>query len=180
MNLLPSIFRRLVLTAGIALAVPLAALAQAAPDDFDGILWGSMIERGPGPGGSVPFDHPVDGPRGPRGFSGPEGEMPEPPMLRGLALSEAQRDQVFAILHAQAPLLREKAKAARHAHDELQALTMSTQYDKAKAKSLADAGARALGELAFMRADGEHQIYLALTDEQREQLEMLRRTARRP
>jgi Spy/CpxP family protein refolding chaperone len=128
----------------------------------------------------VPFDHPLDGPRAPRGFGGPDGEMPGPPMLRGLALSAAQQDRVFVIVHAHAPLLREKANAARRAHDELRALTMSMEYDKARAKSLADAGARALGELALMRADGEHQIYVALTDEQREQLEMLRRTARRP
>ena len=41
--------------------------------------------------------------------------------------------------------------------------------------SLADAGARALGELTLLRAEGEHRIYMALTDEQREHLEAMQR-----
>ena len=103
-----------------------------------------------------------------------------PPMLRGLSLTEAQRDKVFAILHAQAPLLREKYKVARGAQEALLALTTSMQYDQARARSLADAGARALGELSVLRANAEHEIYLALTDAQREQLELTQRSARRP
>ena len=48
----------------------------------------------------------------------------------------------------------------------LLALTMSMQYDKAKGRWLADAGARALGQISLARADAEHGIYLALTDAQ--------------
>jgi Spy/CpxP family protein refolding chaperone len=101
-------------------------------------------------------------------------------MLRGLSLTEAQRDKVFAILHAQAPLLREKFKVVRGAQEALLALTTSMQYDKARARSLADAGARALGEISVLRADAEHEIYLTLTDAQREQLDLTQRSARRP
>ncbi len=60
------------------------------------------------------------------------------------------------------------------------ALTTSMQYDKARARSLAEAGARALVELSVLRADAEHEIYQALTDAQREQLELTQRSARRP
>jgi len=171
--------QRLLVAMGLVLAFPLAAHAQPVPDDFDGLLWSPMLALGPGPGGPLPPGRGGDAPWSPHGFGGSEGTMPLLPSLSGLSLTEGQRDKVFAVLHAQAPLLREKAKIARRAQDELRALTLSPQYDKAKAQSLADAGARALGELALVRADGEHQIYMALTDEQREQLEMIQRAARR-
>jgi periplasmic protein CpxP/Spy len=92
--------------------------------------------------------------------------------------TEAQRDKVFAILYAQAPALRESAKAARRARDDLQRLVKSAHYDQAKARSLADAGARSPSTLALLRADGEHQIYAVLTDEQRQQLEVTQRFVR--
>ena len=173
-----SALRPLVLAAGIALAVPLSVHGQPVPDDFGGVFWGSMLARGPGAAGPMPLGR-GGGARWPQhGFAGPEEATP--PMLRGLSLSEAQRDKVFAILHAQAPLLREKFKIARGAQEALLALTTSMQYDKARARSLADAGARALGELWLARADAEHEIYQALTDAQREQLELTRRSARKP
>jgi periplasmic protein CpxP/Spy len=173
-----SALRPLLLAAGIALAVPLAAHGQPVPDDFQGVFWGPLLARGPGPAVPMP-PGPGGGPPGAQhGFAGPED--PTPPMLRGLSLTEAQRDMVFAILHAQAPMLREKVKLARSAREALLALTMSMQYDKAKARSLADAGARALGEVSVLRADAEHEIYLVLTDAQREQLELAQRSARRP
>ena len=173
-----SALRPLVLAAGIALAVPLSVHGQPVPDDFEGVFWGPTLARGPGPAGPMPPGHGGGTLWSQHGFAGPED--PTPPMLHGLSLTEAQCDKVFAILHAQAPLLREQFKLARGAQEALLALTMSMQYDKAKARSLADAGARALGELSLARADAEHGIYLALTDAQREQLELTQRSARRP
>ena len=173
-----SALRPLLLSAAIALAVPLTAHGQPVPDDFGGVFWGPMLARGPGPADPMPPGHGGGAPWPQHGFAGPEEVMP--PMLRGLALTEAQRDKVFAILHAQAPLLREKFKVARGAQEALLALTTSMQYDKARARSLADAGARALGEVSVLRADAEHEIYLALTDAQREQLELTQRSVRRP
>jgi Spy/CpxP family protein refolding chaperone len=173
-----SAVRPLLLAAGIALAVPLTAHGQPVPDDFEGVFWGPLLAGGPGPAGPM-----VPGPGGgahwpQHGCAGPEDPMP--PMLRGLSLTEAQRDKVFAILHAQAPLQREKFKVARGAQEALLALTTSILYDQAKARSLADAGARALGELSLLRANAGHEIYLAMTDAQREQLELTHRFARKP
>ena len=174
--------RGMLVAAVVALVVAPSVHAQSGPDEFAGVFWGPMFAGGPGPGPGastppvpVPPGRGGDAPWVQHGFDGPEGASPGPLMLRGLSLTEAQRDQVFAILHAHAPFVREKAKAARRAQDELRAMTFSTQYDKANAKSLADAGARALGELALLRADGEHQIYMTLTDDQREQLEAMQR-----
>jgi len=173
-----SALRPLLLVAGIALAVPLSVHGQPVPDDFEGVFRDPLLGRGPGPAGPMPPGHGGGAPWPQHGFAGPEEVMP--PLLRGLALTEAQRDKVFAILHAQAPLLRERFKVARGSQEALLALTTSMQYDKAKARSLADAGAQALGEVSFLRADAEHEIYLALTDAQREQLELTQRFPRKP
>ena len=174
--------RGLLVAAVVALAVAPAVHAQSGPDEFAVVFWGPMFARGPGsgPGAStpqvpVPPGRGSDAPWAQHGLDGPEGAPPGLPMLRGLSLTEAQRDHVFAILHAHAPFVRENAKTARRAQDELRAMTFSTQYDKANAKSLAEAGARALGDLALLRADGEHQIYMTLTDDQRERLEVMQR-----
>jgi periplasmic protein CpxP/Spy len=170
---------RLLVTAGMVFAVALAAQAQPAPDYFDGLLADWVPQRGhggptppPGRGGDAAWPDPR--------FAGADAAPPAPPMLRGVPLTEAQQDQVFAILHAQAPAVRERENAARRAQDDLRALAASSQYDRAKARALADAGARAQGELALLRADGEHQLFLLLTNEQRERLEYRQHSVRRP
>src|SRR5688572_6531299 len=76
--------------------------------------------------------------------------------LRGLNLTEAQRDQVFKIFHEQAPVLREHAKAAR-------------------ARALADAQAKAMAEASFLRADAMSRVVQILTPEQREKLQQRRK-----
>jgi len=60
--------------------------------------------------------------------------------------------------------------AARRTHDDLRQLARSTDYDATKARQLVDAGARAQADLALLRADAEHEIYMALTAEQRRRL----------
>ena len=163
----------------VTLAVP--ATAAQPPEDFGGVFWGSMLALSAGPEEPMPgpFTHEMR--RGRPGIPpGPEGGMPVPPMLRGIALTEAQQDKVFAILHAQAPALRSAAKAARNAHDALGALATSAQYDATKAKALADTEGRANAELAMLRAEGDHQIFMALTREQREQIGPARPMGMRP
>mgnify|MGYP003476963651 FL=1 len=140
--------KRFIVAAGVALAVPLTAVA------FQG--------------------HPV-GHHGCGGFAGHGGpgmmggEM-MPPHLRGLNLTEAQRDKIFEIMHAQAPAMRDKAKALRKAEDDLRALTAAADYSDAKARSLADAGAKAMSEMTLARAKAERQVFEVLTPEQRKQL----------
>lgn len=93
-----------------------------------------------------------------------------PPHLMGLKLSESQRDKVFELLHAQAPTLREKAKALHRVEDDLRALAASPEYSEAKARTLADASARAMSEMSLARARMDRQIFELLTPEQRKQL----------
>mgnify|MGYP001764667982 CR=1 FL=1 len=93
-----------------------------------------------------------------------------PPHLCGLNLSEAQRDKIFEIMHAQAPLMREKAKAVRKAEDDLRALAAADDYSDAKARTLADTAAKAISEMSLARARAERQVFETLTPEQRRQL----------
>ena len=93
-----------------------------------------------------------------------------PPHLCGLNLSEAQRDKLFEIMHAQAPAMREKGKAVFKAEAELRALTAADDYREAKARALADTAAKVMSELALARAGAERQVYEILTPEQRKQL----------
>lgn len=162
------------------LALPLAANAD-------------MAALGDGTGGAAPgFGHPPapgleDGrpmrgmPPGPEAMHGGvamPGMMPfggprmggEPPFLRGLELSEAQQDKVFAILHAQEPYLREQGKAAGKAHAGLRELAHAAQYDDAKAAALAQAGAQAMANIMLQHVRTEQKLLALLTPEQRKQL----------
>lgn len=95
--------------------------------------------------------------------------------LRGLDLTEAQRDQVFKIFYEQEPVLREHAKAAREASRELHAAATSPNFDRARARALADTQAKAMAEMALLRADAMSRVAAILTPEQREKLQQRRR-----
>ncbi|MDB5754034.1 MAG: hypothetical protein JWR56_462 [Massilia sp.] len=111
----------------------------------------------------------ADGGRPPRPGQMMDGHGPGPRFLHGVQLDEAQQDKVFAILHAQEPMLREQAKAERQAHQALRALAASGQFDEAKASALAQAAGRAIAASALQRARSEAQIQALLTPEQRRQ-----------
>jgi periplasmic protein CpxP/Spy len=155
-----TVLKRFLAVSAFALALPLPAAAQSRPDRDPG----PRCDGGPGPA------HFHDGP----GDRFMHGDGPMPGFLHGLELTDAQRDKVFAIGHEQAPQLREKFKAAHKAREELRALVTSPQYDEAKAKALADAEARAMAEIALLKARSDHAIYALLTPEQRKKAEELK------
>lgn len=104
---------------------------------------------------------------------------PESPMqaLRGVKLSEAQRDKVFEIMHAQAPAMRERAKAEQKANEELRKLAAAPDYSEAKARALSEAIGKAAAESALARVKVDRQIADVLTPEQRKQLAEIRAQA---
>lgn len=138
-----------------AVSLLLFSVAQAAPES------GHEHCDMPPPGHhGIPDDKFMDGPM--------------PPFVHGLNLSEAQRDAVFKIVYAQMPLMRDKTKSLHKSEEALRALTLSGQYDDAKAKTLAEAIANDMVQLSLLRAQSEHQIYMLLTPEQRKQAEELK------
>lgn len=139
----------------VALAIPLAAHAEA----FEGGRHCNGAMRG-------------DGPQ----MHGEHGGMRH--MLRGLDLSEAQRDQIFELMHQQAPLMRAQGKELRASHQALRALSLSGEYDEARAHELAQQGAQAMAAMAEQRAKLGAGIYAVLNPQQRDLLR--KREAERP
>lgn len=135
---------RFLIAASVALVVPLSAVAFGGPSGSSGHCAGAEMRGGPGPRGM--------------------GEMP--PYLRALNLSEAQRDKVFEIMHAQVPTMRDKAKAARKAEEDLRALSVAADYSEAKAKALADVLAKAMVDMSLARVKADRQVFETLAPEQ--------------
>ncbi len=106
---------------------------------------------------------------GPDACGGMPGEG-MPPHLKGLKLSEAQRDKVFELMHAQVPAMRDKAKSLHRAEEDLRTLVASPDYSEAKARILADVSARAISDMVLVRARTDREIFELLTPEQRQQL----------
>lgn len=119
-------------------------------------------------------DHDCGGKMSGHAGHGPDhamGHQPMPPFLRGAALSDSQKDQIFKLLHDQAPALRDQGKVAHQAMDELHKLGQADKFDETRAKALAATAARAHGEIALLHAKAEQQIYALLTPEQRSKID---------
>jgi protein CpxP len=173
--------QQILLAAGLTLGGYAQAIDLPAPDGAPGMAPPPFAQGGPAAGPNL-----RDGPEGHEGHDGRPGRGPdqrgpgiapmlpmmggEPPFLHGLDLSEAQQDKVFAILHAEAPYLREQGKAARKAQEALRALSQAAQYDDAKAAALAQAGAQALANITLQHVRTGQKLLALLTPEQRKQL----------
>lgn len=150
--------RRLVAVAA-GLLLSCAAMAQTAAPDAAPMS--PMPGHGPGMMGRGP------GPMGPHGMGRHHGgEF----FLRGLKLTEEQRDKIFAIKYAQMPQEREQHKAVAHARRDLRQMVMSGQYDEARVRTLSEALGRAVTREAQLRAQAGAKIMQVLTPEQRKQI----------
>ena len=94
--------------------------------------------------------------------------------LRRLELTEAQRDQVFKIYHAQAPAFHEQMKQLRQSRATLREAAASDRYDAGKAQAAADAQGKAVAQLALLRVQTAQQVRAILTPEQRAKLDEMR------
>ncbi len=158
MNLRPFHAPRALLAGCLVLSVPLSLMAMPPADGkSDAHDPCEMRERGH-------WGPPMEPPR--EGFSG---DRP-PPFLVGLRLTEDQEDKIFAILHANAPAMREQSKAAHKAREALHDLGRAANYDAGNANTLAQALGKAESQLAVLQAHADHDIYAVLTDEQRRRL----------
>jgi len=98
--------------------------------------------------------------------------------LRALNLTEAQRDQIFKIHHDQAPAFRDQMKKVRASRDELQKLARADKFDQAAVRRAADTQAKAMSDLAVLRAQTSNQVRQVLTPEQRAKLDQAREQRR--
>ena len=145
--------KRWLAVAGIALAVPLSAMAyqghggkMGGCDGKPGAQGAGMMQHGHGQGMG---------------------------MMRGLHrldLSEAQQDQVFELMHNQAPVMRKQMKALKKVETELQTLKKSPDYSEAKAKELIVSMTQQRADMEMARLQVERKVLDVLTPEQRQQL----------
>ena len=92
-------------------------------------------------------------------------------MLRGLDLTQAQRDQVFQIYHDQEPAVHEQMKQVHQARENLMKLAAADNFDQAQAQQAADAQAKALSALAVIHAQTINRVRAILTPEQRARMD---------
>ena len=146
---------RFLVASSIALGVASLAQAQPAPAPAAGHGAHRVAMHGHG--------HGHGGPRG---------------MFRQLNLTEAQQDQIFKIHHDQAPAFREQMKKVRAARQELRKLALADRFDEGQVRRAADAQAKAMSDLAVLRAQTMNRVRNVLTPEQRSQLEKLQEQRR--
>lgn len=106
-----------------------------------------------------------------KGMQGGMGDMDhKPPFLRGIDLTEEQRDKIFEITYAQIPVHRTFRKEMHKLQQQMHELPLSADYDAGKMKKLVDAQTKLQGEHMLKMADAHNKIYKLLTDEQRKEL----------
>jgi len=91
----------------------------------------------------------------------------QPRFLKGIDLTDTQKDQIFALTHKQVPKMRGYMKARRALKEELSVL--SSNYSEAKAKEIADKLANLERDSVLARARHQYEIMNLLSAEQKQQ-----------
>ena len=161
-----------IITACISAAILVAATGAAAPASF-----AEPMPMPPAPAGEHGGDRGPDAGPGPGERRGPGGHGPRHgmkgpglPFLRGIALTEAQEDRLFAILHAEAPQLREQDKIEDKARDALRTMLDAGDFNEAKASGHTSALGQAVAARELLRVRTAGQVMALLTPEQRAQV----------
>lgn len=157
----------LLITGAVALAGPGAVLAHPA----GGGRYGHEMYADPGMCDMQPQERWH---RRHEGRNGPDGER-LPPMLRGVELSDSQREQIREIMRTQAEDMRTRGEELQQTREALRSLALSEDFSEAKLKELAAAHGRAVAAMAGQHALNARRIHQLLTPEQRKQLEERRR-----
>lgn len=90
-----------------------------------------------------------------------------PHYLRGLELSQVQKDQLFTLRHKQAPVMREQQKQRHKLMQALRDTTQAQSFDDAKAQHIATGLANLERDQVLMRARMQAKVFALLTPEQR-------------
>ena len=129
-----------------------------------------------GPTGNLPENCPPIPRAGSPMASPPFGMLPGgppldmmPPFMRGVKLTDEQYDKMFALMHEQIPIVREKLKAASKAREELHRMAGADHFDADKARALAETNAQAMAQVMLKHAELDAKLRMLLTPEQRKQ-----------
>ena len=109
------------------------------------------------------------GPRGMNGHHRGEAHDRDAHPFKGLDLTEAQQDKLFAIGHGLAPAKRDYHKELRKLREQQRALVQSSGYDSAKMKQLVAQETQLTAAHRLQMADARHQMFAVLTDAQQQE-----------
>ncbi len=101
---------------------------------------------------------------------GPHGGEPAVRMLKGLDLTDAQREQIRTLVAASKAEKPDMA-AMKQQHEAVQALVKADQFDEAAARILLEKQQASMLEHQLERLKLQHQIRALLTDEQKTKLD---------
>lgn len=87
--------------------------------------------------------------------------------LHGVDLDDAQSDQIYMIMHEQAPQLRMIRKARQRAERELNTLARSGEYNDAAARPMVEAIVKSTSDTAYLQARAQSRIVALLRPDQR-------------
>jgi Spy/CpxP family protein refolding chaperone len=118
--------------------------------------------QGPGGRGGPGIEGPGRGPRG----GGPRVDFG----LRGVELTDAQREQVRSIMQSHRTEFDNIGKALREAHRAFAEATRADALDEATIRARSTAVANAMADEAILRAKVRSEVHALLTAEQHQQL----------
>ena len=90
-----------------------------------------------------------------------------------LDLSQAQQDQIKAILNKEKPTVQPLMKQLMQAHQDLEKLEESGTFDEAKVRALAAQNTQTLTELIVQKARIHSEVMQVLTPDQKTKLQQL-------
>lgn len=136
-------FKQMLLASFLAMSLPTASLAHA--------------------------EH--DGDKGPRCERGDKSNhdmhVGKAPYFCDLDLTNAQKDQLFNLNHAQIPVMRDQHKQHQQLMKELRETAQAEKFDEAKIQQLSDKAAKLEKEKVLAWAHHDAQVFALLTPEQR-------------
>lgn len=92
-----------------------------------------------------------------------------PPYLLGVQLTDPQKDQIFTLIHAQVPVMREHHKQEIVLKKEIYEVTSAEKFDDAKVQQIATQLATLERDKILNRARNQAKVFDLLTPEQRTQ-----------
>jgi protein CpxP len=123
-------------------------------------------------GTTLGFAQGRGGPGGPgQGMAGPRGHGPRFDFgLRGVQLTDAQREQVRSIVESHRAEFQATGQALRDAHRAFAEATRAESIDEATVRTRATAVASAMADEAVLRSKVRAEVHALLTPEQQQQL----------
>ena len=83
--------------------------------------------------------------------------------LKDVGLTDAQKDQIFSMQHAQLPKMREQYQTQYKLMQEMRETAQADQFDEAKAQSIASQMATLTQDKILARAKNQASIFALLT-----------------